>query len=33
VALGTLVWSIYQKVKAAKKLNAAIVAPTAELPK
>ena len=28
VALGTLVWSIYQKVKAARKLNAA-----AELPK
>lgn len=33
VALGTLVWSIYQKVKVAKKLNAAIVAPAAELPK
>lgn len=32
-ALGMLLWSIWQKIKAARKLNAAIIAPAAELPK
>jgi hypothetical protein len=32
-ALFTVVWGIWQKIQAARKLNAAIVVPAAELPK